>query len=336
MKPFPSGGGRRHGHATTGDRSQSKPHQTGSDGDSEVHSTLVADGLRKRYGDTVALDGVSLSVDRGEILALVGPNGAGKTTTVRVLTGTLEPDAGTVELFGADPAAIPTEAVGLLPQAFSPQGRLTPLEIVQYYAGLYSEARDPRTVLADVGIDPDTTTWYESLSGGQQRRVAVATTLVNDPEMVFLDEPTTSVDPAGRQRLWSLLESINESGTTIVLTTHDMREAERLADRVVLLAKGSVLARGTPASLVAKYGGERHVIVETTARPDTLGTFEVTPWNGGIRVDDVSPDDIAAVVRELDAGDISFAELTWREPTLEDAYLELVDDESVSSTAGRP
>src|SRR6056297_853038 len=178
---------------------------------------LVAEDVRRRYGDTVALDGVSLSVGEGEVFALIGPNGAGKTTLVRALTGTTEPDSGAVSVFGTDPTEADRQRLGLLPQSFDPPERLTARELIEYYAGLYDEARDPEAVLSEVGLDSGDSTWYENLSGGQKRRTCVGTALVNDPDVLFLDEPTTGIDPGGRRALWSLIEELAERGTTVFL-----------------------------------------------------------------------------------------------------------------------
>jgi ABC-2 type transport system ATP-binding protein len=286
---------------------------------------LVAEDVEKSYGDTAALAGVSLSVGAGEVFALVGPNGAGKTTLVRCLTGTTEPDAGTVRLLGESPRDARKQRVGLLPQAFSPPERLTARELVAYYAGLYDDARDPEAVLREVGLDPNDDTWYGDLSGGQRRRACVAAALVNDPDALFLDEPTTAVDPAGRRALWSVFEDLADAGTTILLTTHDMAEAERLADRVALLADGAVAATGTPRELVAEHGGRPRLVVDTDADPE-LGGFESECTDEGLVFPGVAPEDIGGVVDALDAAGVGFEALSWREPTLEDAYLELAGD----------
>jgi len=291
-------------------------------------SAVVAEDVRKSYGDTAAVDGVSLSVGEGEVFALVGPNGAGKTTLVRCLTGTATPDSGTVQLLGEAPSETNDQRVGLLPQDFAPPDRLTAGELVGYYAGLYDDARDPDAVLAEVGLDADNDTWYGDLSGGEKRRACVAAALVNSPDVLFLDEPTTAVDPAGRRALWRVFEDLAESGTTIFLTTHDMAEAERLADRVALLADGAVAATGTPSELVAEYGGRPRLVVElpeSVDAPDVPG-FDPESTREGLVFSDVDPEDIGGVVAALDDAGVAFEALSWREPTLEDAYLALAGD----------
>jgi ABC-2 type transport system ATP-binding protein len=285
--------------------------------------TVVAEDLRRAYGETVALDGVSLSIAEGEVFGLVGPNGAGKTTLVRALTGTTDAE-GTVRLFGQPPRQVDRERLGLLPQAFRPAERLTARELVAYYGGLYDEARDPEAVLADVGMADDADASYETLSGGQQRRTCVATALVNDPDLLVLDEPTTGIDPAGRRALWRVLEDLAAGGTTILVTTHYMEEAERLADRVGLLAGGRLAAVDTPEALIAEYGGESLLRVE--------GEFDGVPAgleypaelrDGRLTVRNVPPERIGSVAQSLSAAGAEYESLAWTEPDLEDVYLEL-------------
>jgi len=292
-----------------------------------MSDAVVAEDVGRRYGETVALDGVSLSVAEGEVFGLVGPNGAGKTTLVRALTGTTDAE-GRVRLFGTDPRSVDRERLGLLPQSFDPPARLTARELLDYYGGLYDDARSVDAVLADVGLTDDADTWYENLSGGQQRRTCVGTALVNDPDLLVLDEPTTGIDPAGRRALWRLIESLAAGGTTVLLTTHDMDEAHRLADRVGLLADGSLVAVDDPDSLVAEYGGASRLVIETPADPSVLSElgYAVERRGDSLVVSDVPPEAIGAVVDELEAADADYESLTWSEPDLEDVYLELADE----------
>ncbi len=299
-----------------------------------MEAVVEATNVRKQYGETVALSGASLAVESGEVFALIGPNGAGKTTLVRALTGTTEPDGGTTRVLGASPTAVDRRRLGVLPQAFSPPDRLSARELLAYYAGLYDESRDPDRVLADVGLVDAGDTWYENLSGGQQRRVCVGATLVNDPDVLFLDEPTTGIDPAGRRTIWQLIEALAADGTTVVLTTHDMAEAERLADRVGLLADGSIVAEGTPTSLVREHGGESRLTVETPAAPRTFRDlpFPIDARDGAVVVRDIDPAEIGTVVDYLDDRELVYTGLTWAEPDLEDVYLALADDVERSGT----
>lgn len=300
-----------------------------------MEAVVDATDLEKAYGETVALSGASLSVAQGEVFALIGPNGAGKTTLVRALTGTTEPDAGRARILGESPTAVDRDRLGVLPQEFSPPGRLSARELLAYYAGLYDDARDPDDVLADVGLAEADETWYENLSGGQQRRACVGSALVNDPDLLFLDEPTTGIDPAGRRTVWRLIEALADAGTTVVLTTHDMAEAERLADRVGLLADGSLVAQGSPETLVRNHGGSSRLTVETAAELDAFADLEYPverPDRGrgrnpdnAVVVREIDPAAIGAVVDYLEARDIEYTELSWAEPDLEDVYLTLAD-----------
>ncbi|MDS0474469.1 ABC transporter ATP-binding protein [Natrinema sp. 1APR25-10V2] len=300
-----------------------------------MEAVVEATDLEKTYGETAALTGASLSVARGEVFALIGPNGAGKTTLVRALTGTSEPDAGRARILGESPTAVDRGRLGVLPQEFSPPSRLSARELLAYYAGLYDDARDSEAVLADVGLVDAGDTWYEDLSGGQQRRVCVGSALVNDPDLLFLDEPTTGIDPAGRRTVWRLIEDLANGGTTVVLTTHDMAEAERLADRVGLLAGGTIVAQGSPDELVREHGGSSRLTIETSADPDAFAdlTYPVErPERGrgrspesAVVVREIEPAAIGTVVDYLEDRDIAYTELSWAEPDLEDVYLSLAD-----------
>ena len=199
------------------------------------------------------------------------------------------------------------------------------------YAGLYDDARDPDSVLADVGIDDETAAqWYETLSGGQKRRVCVAIALVNDPEVLFLDEPTTGIDPAGRRELWELLEELAAGGTTVFLTSHSMAEVERLADRVGFLKSGRLVAVGSPRDLIETHGGRSRLLVDTDADASTaeltgLG-FTVSAVDGRIVVEGVGPRNIGDVVEAFESRGVDFDSLTWKQPDLEDVYLELTGE----------
>ena len=285
---------------------------------------LVARDVVRQYDETVAVDGVSLAVGAGEIFGLVGPNGAGKTTLVRALTGTTDAE-GTVELFGTPPREVDKERIGLLPQDFDPPARLTARELIEYYGGLYDEARDTEQLLADVGMADRADVYYENLSGGQKRRTCVATALINDPDLLVLDEPTTGIDPAGRRQLWQLLTDLADNGTTIFITTHYMEEARQLADRVGLLADGKLVALDTPEQLIETHGGDSLLYIDGAFTDDTTALFDqdVSLDAGRLTVRNVSPEQIGTITRTLDAEGVSYGSLTWTEPDLEDVYLEL-------------
>lgn len=285
-----------------------------------------AEDVRRRYGETVALAGVSLSVAAGEIFAIIGPNGAGKTTLIRALTGTTDAD-GDISVFGRPPREVARHRIGLLPQEFTPADRLTARELLAYYAGLYDETRDPESVLEDVGLTDSAETFYEDLSGGQKRRACVGTALVNDPELLILDEPTTGIDPAGRRELWRLIEELADGGTTVLLTTHYMEEAETLADRVGLLSAGELVAVDSPTELIARHGGDSRLVVEADDESLVWETLEAAgydrlPEERHVAVP-AGPKEISAIVEALEDADVAYEGLVWRQPSLEDVYVAL-------------
>jgi ABC-2 type transport system ATP-binding protein len=269
-------------------------------------------GLRKSYGELTALDGVDLTVARGEVLALLGPNGAGKTTTVEILEGYRSRDAGEVSVLGVDPAnATPhwRARVGIVLQSVTDLSELTVAETVQYFAGYYPRPRDPDEVIATVGLTDSAAQRIRLLSGGQRRRLDVALGILGRPELLFLDEPTTGFDPAARRQFWDLVEDLAREGTTILLTTHYLEEAERLADRVAVIASGRIVEVAEPAAL----GGRRNA----------AATVSWTDPDGSRR--SVRTAEPTRTVTELAAtfvGEVPGLSVT--RPTLEDVYLEMV------------
>ena len=238
----------------------------------EQDVAIVCRGLVKRYSDDVlAVDGLDLSVRRGECFGLLGPNGAGKTTTVEILEGLLEPTAGEVRVLGLswkqDGAAL-RERLGITLQQTNLPERLKVEEIVRMFRSFYRRGRTVDEVLALVSLEEKRRSWYERLSGGQKQRLAVACALVSDPELLFLDEPTTGLDPQSRRQLWEILARLKAEGRPVLLTTHYMDEAERLCDRVAIVDHGKVIAQGTPRALIAQHVGEQ--IVEFASRTDGL------------------------------------------------------------------
>ena len=269
-------------------------------------------GVRKAYGDTEALRGVDLTVRRGEVLALLGPNGAGKTTLVEILEGHRQADAGEVSVLGHDPARRERalrERIGIVLQESAVDPAITVGEAVELYSAAYPHRRPAAEVLELVGLADRAGVRAQALSGGQRRRLDLALGIAGDPELIFLDEPTTGFDPAARRQSWELVARLRSLGKTILLTTHYMDEAQRLADRVVVLARGRVIAEGTPEALgrrraeaVVSYRDGGRLVTFTTATPTR----------------DLAPVLAAAAERgeELEA-------LTVTRPSLEDIYLEL-------------
>jgi ABC-2 type transport system ATP-binding protein len=222
----------------------------------ERRETIVSvNQLVKRYGPIVALDGVSFDISRGEVFALLGPNGAGKTTTVEILEGLRQPDAGQVSICGYDPRMQPQEVkqiIGVQLQGTAFYRKITINELLKQFAGYYRRHVAIEDLLELVGLAERRTSRIEQLSGGQRQRLALALALLNDPEVVFLDEPTTGLDAQARRQLWGVIEQMKQLGKTILLTTHYIEEAERLADRVAILDRGTLIALDTPAALMAR------------------------------------------------------------------------------------
>src|SRR4051812_26705912 len=214
-------------------------------------------GLRKAYAGRSAVAGIDLTVARGEVFALLGPNGAGKTTTVEILAGFRQRDGGEVSVLGEDPRTAGRRwraRTGVVLQSTADTGELTVAETVRHFAGYYPHPRDPLDLVAEVGLTDKSNARVRTLSGGQRRRLDVALGIVGRPEVVFLDEPTTGLDPQARRQFWQLVRQLAATGTAIMLTPHSLEEAEALADRLAVLAGGSVVAEGTPAQIGVAHG----------------------------------------------------------------------------------
>ncbi|MEV7888273.1 ABC transporter ATP-binding protein [Streptomyces sp. NPDC002817] len=272
-------------------------------------------GLRKQYGDVIAVDGIDLGIGRGEVFGLLGPNGAGKSTTLEILQGNRSRDAGEVRVLGADPAK-GTRAwrshVGIVWQDESAPAELTVRETVRHFARYYPKPRDPEEVIGLVGLQAKAGSRIKALSGGQRRRLDVALGVIGGPELLLLDEPTTGFDPAARRQFWDLIRSLSDEGTTILLTTHYLEEAEALADRLAVVTAGRIVAEGRPAALRDRYGTE--ATVEWT-EPDGTPRTERT----------LTPTRTVAELTHRFDGEIPGLRVS--RPTLEDIYLRLTGQE---------
>ncbi len=271
-------------------------------------------GLTKSYGGQPALRGVDLEVERGETFALLGPNGAGKTTAVEIMEGHRRRDSGDVTVLGADPQHADLDwraRIGVVLQSGADSAALTVSELVHHFAGYYPHPRDPDEVIDAVGLREKAKSRARSLSGGQRRRLDVALGIVGDPELLFLDEPTTGFDPQARRHFWDLIAGLAHGGTTILLTTHYLDEAEKLADRVGVIASGELVEVSTPATL----GGR-------------LKRGATVSWSDATGSHAVRTDTPTAVVADLlaAAGGAEVADLQVVRPTLEDVYLSMVGD----------
>lgn len=278
-----------------------------------MENVVDVKGLTRRYGDFCAVDGLDLVVTQGECLAVLGPNGAGKTTTIEILEGYRHRDAGDVHVLGVDPATADRRwraRLGIVLQSASDLGDLTVRESIQHFARFYSQPRLTSEVLDITGLTDKSDARNSSLSGGQRRRLDVALGIVGRPELLFLDEPTTGFDPEARQVFWQLIHRLKSEGTTIVLTTHYLEEADALADRVVVIARGRKVADTTPALL-----GRR-----------TSDDVRVSWWEENERRDELTrtPTAFIASLSQRLGGEIPHLEVS--RPTLEQAYLELLDE----------
>lgn len=268
-------------------------------------------GLVKRYGDRNAVDGVDLDIRRGEIFALLGPNGAGKTTTVEVLEGYRTRDGGQVQVLGQDPAEGGRSwraEIGIVLQSGAGDSQLTCLELLTAQAAYYPDPRDPAEVLELVGLTEKARARGRSLSGGQRRRLDVALGIVGRPTLLFLDEPTTGFDPEARRQFWSLIRSLRDLGTTMLLTTHYLDEAEELADRVGVITAGRLVEVAVPAEL----GGRGHAPAVVSWTEDGVRRSQDTP----------TPTALVAELAARFPGEVP--DLAVARPTLEDVYLQMI------------
>jgi ABC-2 type transport system ATP-binding protein len=290
-------------------------------------------GLRKTYGKLVAVDDVSFEVQAGEIFGLIGPNGAGKTTTLECVEGIRKPDGGTISVLGLDPVRDVyrlQERVGVQLQQAHLQKRIKVWEAAHLWASLYKKpAADADRLLEQLGLAEKRNAWFMTLSGGQQQRLFIALALVNDPELVFLDELTTGLDPQARRAIWELVRGIRARGKTVFMTTHLMEEAERLCDRVAIIEHGRIIDADSPARLVARHCPERAVVL-VTDDPAAEERFRALP-----RVDTVQRAEsrftirghgkefVTEVIQCLAEHQVRVSDFRTETPTLEDVFLKL-------------
>ena len=277
-------------------------------------SLIEVKGLTKSYGDIHAVRGIDLNIEQGEIFSILGPNGAGKTSTVEILEGFRTRDLGSVSVLGFDPNTGGHQSrkwrnrIGIVLQTSADAGDLTVFETINHFHGYYSNPRDVDEVINSVGLKEKEHALIRNLSGGQRRRLDVALGIIGNPELIFLDEPTTGFDPEARRAFWSLIKSLRSDGATIVLTTHYLDEAEALADRVAVINKGVIVEISTPADL----GG----------RATSQATVQ---WRDGNQIKSEKTDNPTALVSSLAArfnGEVP--ELVVTRPSLEDIYLEMI------------
>lgn len=306
---------------------------------------IAVEHLTVRYSDHIAVDDVSFTVEPGTILALLGPNGAGKTTTVETLEGFRRPDAGRVRVLGLDPVAdheALTRRIGVMLQKGGVYTAIRPPEVLRLFAAYYDDPADPDELLTRVGLDDRRRTAYRHLSGGEQQRLSLALALIGRPQVAFLDEPTAGIDPAGRNLIRQVVADLRADGVTVLLTTHDLEEAERLADQVVIVDRGRVLAAGTPAELTraddvdeVRFGAAAGLDVDALA--DALGVPVDVVGPGEYRVATAAtPATVAAITAWLAEHDLALLDLRAGRASLQDVFLRLTESAAAADLDDAP
>ncbi len=299
-----------------------------------VDLAIEVKGLHKEYPDIKAVDGIDFEVQPGQIFSLLGPNGAGKTTTVEILEGLRDPTAGTARVFGADVTRDYRkirDRVGVLPQDFEPFDRLKPREAVEYWASLFDRRvtkEDVAKILETVGLTSRAETQGLHLSGGEKRRLGIAMSLVGTPDLVFLDEPTTGLDPGARRELWGLIRDLKAAGKTVLLTTHYLDEAEHLADDVAIMNQGRIVARGSPENLITRYGGGTTIVLDGAGENGYQALLArgipATRENDNVLVQVEDASLVRWWLAKVTSIEMPLHQVYTRRPTLEEVFLKLI------------
>jgi ABC-2 type transport system ATP-binding protein len=295
-------------------------------------SVIEIRGIRKTYGATIAVDDVSFEVNEGEIFGLIGPNGAGKTTTMECVEGMRRPDRGSISILGLDPfrdVYALQNRIGVQLQQAQLQKRIKVWEAVDLWASLYTKTVDGDRLLEQLGLANKRNAWFMTLSGGQKQRLFIALALINDPEVVFLDELTTGLDPQARRAIWELVRGIRDRGKTVFMTTHLMEEAERLCDRIAIIEHGKIIDMGTPEELVRRHCPERTVVLATDSavaeeRLRAMRSVEVlTRREEHYTIQGRGDDFVTEVIQCLSENRIRVKDFRTVLPSLEDVFLRL-------------
>ncbi len=291
--------------------------------------------LRKNYGDLKAVDGISFNVKEGEVFGLLGPNGAGKTTTIEIMEGLRERDGGDVKILGLDPWKKGYEVhkkIGVIPQEFTFIEKTTPNEAIRYYADLFNVNVNPDEILKDVLLEESSKTYFEELSGGQKRKTGLALSLVNSPELLFLDEPTTGLDPNARRAIWEVIRGLKKKGKTIILTTHYLDEAQQLSDRVAIMDHGKIVASGTTAEIIQKHGSGEQIEIygnEKLAeyiRGNTELQVDYDKNRNLITIPLKKKIDALAALAAAEQSGIDWGQIQTRQDSLDDVFIKLVSE----------
>jgi ABC-2 type transport system ATP-binding protein len=296
---------------------------------------VEVDGLVKVYPPSVrAVDGVSFSIPKGKVFSILGPNGAGKTTTVEIIEGLRNPTSGKVVVLGTDIGkgyGPVRDRVGVLPQNFEPFDLLSPFEAVAYWADLFEVKMgksDVLEVLETVGLSERKKVMSKNLSGGEKRKLGIALSMINSPELLFLDEPTTGLDPRARRDLWRLIEDTKRKGTTVILTTHYLDEAEKLSDHVAIMHKGKIISEGTPQQLVARHGKKTAIVLVGAGKAGLADLsrrgIAATEMDGDVIVSVDDPAQLRWMFAKLSSIEVQYKEMYTRRETLEDVFLHLI------------
>jgi ABC-2 type transport system ATP-binding protein len=305
-------------------------------------AAISVEGLTKNYGHLRAVDGISFTVERGEVFSLLGPNGAGKTTTIEILEGLRQADGGSTKVLDTDPWKDGYELhkrVGVIPQGFKFLDYPTPKEAIRYYASLFDKKVDPDEMLRRVILEDAADSWFQNLSGGQKQKLGMALSLVNDPELIFLDEPTTGLDPQARRAVWEVIRKLKAEGRTVLLTTHYLEEAEELADRVAIMNHGKIVAMGTTDQIEAKYGSGQKMIVKASDDllrylKDNTKLHAESGESGSVVIHLRDRDDAMVALGAIEESGMNWGDLTVRKDSLEDVFLRLVGPEGKQAEKG--
>jgi len=299
-----------------------------------VEVVIEAKGITKIYGDLAAVDHIDFQVFKGEIFSMLGPNGAGKTTTVEILEGLRDPTSGKATVFNVDVQKEYHKVrskVGVLPQEFEPWDRLRPPEAVSYWASLFGRKiskEENKELLKLVGLSQKDKVHGMSLSGGEKRRLGIAMSLVGNPDLIFLDEPTTGLDPQARRGLWEVIQALGDAGKTVILTTHYLEEAEELSDRVAIMNKGKIIVSGSPDELINLYGGGTYVILKNAGEDGVKALMKLgyksTIHDGDLTVRVPALMRTKDFIAQLNQANIRYKDFETRRPVLEDVFFNTV------------